>query len=95
MICYVSERWLVVAMKTDLAIKHVVKQMEMDEQEDWRTVDIRFFFYSRVISMNCFILKEVLAVLVTLFLAKQVRQEGKGEDVGSILTLQFERCFPS
>lgn len=44
MICYVSERWLVVAMKTDLAIKHVVKQMEMDEQEDWRTVDIIFFF---------------------------------------------------
>lgn len=45
--------------------------------------------------MNCFILKKVLAVLVTLFLAKQVRQEAKGEDVGSILTLQFEHCFPS
>lgn len=43
--------------------------------------------------MNCFILKKVFAVLV--FLAKQVRQEGKGEDVGSILTLQFEHCFPS
>lgn len=35
--------------------------------------------------MNCFILKKVLAVLVTLFLAKQAWQAGKGEDVGSIL----------
>lgn len=43
MICYVSEKWLVVAMKTDLVIKHVVKQMEMDEQEDWMTVDFIFF----------------------------------------------------
>lgn len=45
--------------------------------------------------MNCFITKKVLAVLLALFLAKQVRQEGKGEDVGSILTLQFEHYFPS
>lgn len=57
-------------MKTDLAIRHIVRQMEMDEHRGLKDLTPPFFFLKS--NIKSVFLLGIIPALVVFFLAKQV-----------------------